>query len=61
MTAKILSTIRNSECMDSIKKIQLEDSNWETLDSCEELAHVISEAPRLEVVQILGQKGARKI
>ena len=60
-TAKILSTIRNSGCMSSIKKIQLEDSNWETQESCEELAHVISEAPKLEVVQLLGQKGARKI
>lgn len=47
--------------MNSIKKIQLEDSNWETQESCEELAHVISEAPKLEVIRILGQKGLRKI
>ena len=54
MTTQILSTIRSSECMNSIKKIQLEDSNWEMQESCEDLALIISQAPKLEVVHILG-------
>ena len=40
--------------MNSIKKIQLEDSNWETQEACEELAYVISEAPKLEILRIFG-------
>ena len=43
MTTQILSTIRGSETlMGSIKKIQLEDSNWESQEACEDLALIIS-------------------
>lgn len=58
---QILTAVRTSECMNSIRKIQLEDGNWETPESCEELAQVLSEAPRLEDLRICGQRGPRKI
>ena len=47
--------------MHSIKKLQLDECNWETQESCEELANIIAEDSRLENLRIFTQNGNRRI
>ena len=59
--SEILFTIRSSDCLDTIKKIQLDDSSWDQDEACIQLANVIAEAPNLDMLRLLNQKGSRKI
>ena len=59
--SEILFTIRSSDCLDTIRKIQLDDSSWDQDEACIQLANVIAEAPNLDMLRLLNQKGSRKI
>ena len=45
MTTQIFNAIRGSNsCLSSLKKVKLDESNWDTQEVCESLAAFISEA-----------------
>ena len=49
----ILAAVKNSECLVSLKKLQLDESCWDAQESCEHLAFIIAEAGQLEMVRIV--------
>ena len=62
MATQIFSAIRASNpCLNSLKKVKLEDCAWDTQEVCEELAAFVSEASQLKVLRIMSQQGSRKI
>ena len=52
MLYQVLQALRASECINSIKTLKLDECNWESDDACQELATIISEAPKLELVRL---------
>ena len=51
---EILAAVRQSEnVLKSIKKLQLDECNWDTESCCELIATIIAEAPRLELVRMM--------
>lgn len=51
--AEILAAVRHSDnALKSIKKLHLDECNWESESSCELIASIIAEAPKLELVRM---------
>ena len=59
--AELIQAIRSSEGLFTLKKLQLEDCQWDQAECCEQLCNLLADAPNLQVISIINQKGSRRI